>query len=604
MATFGVFAEYKHLVSKDAKVNESLSPFCEAIESEDIADYFPGHVHEFNEEYTHNGDNHYGYDGTETSGMCTKPGCNETSTREAEHKYSAIILDGYVNIADDYDGTSKADFYKVCELCGVVGDETFQSDKYINYIPCEHSFGEFIIEVEATCAVTGAKYRVCEKCSAKEWRILEKSPDAHTGNTVLVGVKQSNCSSDGYSGDLRCVDCGTVLSKGEILKKSNKHTYTEWEVLKPSTCISKGSKRRICYVCGHTEKVTISVFKGNHQGGQKILPEIPSTCGKEGMTARTVCGGCGEVFYGGEAIKSSGMHTFEYVASKGVKKATPYKDGYYYTHCSKCGVSSGEKIKINKVSKVVVHYVEYTGSTPKFLVAVWQGHFVINKKYYKVEFKSNKIGKTKMIITLGRMHTGTIVKDVTITPPKVKGVKCTAGQGSITVKWKKNSYCDGYRVTVTKGKTAKKFIIKGKNTTKKTIYDLKKGTYKISIQAYKTVKGKRVYSGRAAEKTIKVKRSAPKPPTKVKNLRASVSGSTLKLSWKKTKGVDGYKIYLKKSGYKKTITVKGSSKVKKTLKGLKKGKYSIKIRAYKKVEGRTIYGKYSATVKKKIKSHK
>lgn len=604
MATFGVFAEYKHLVSKDAKVNESLSPFCEAIEREDIADYFPGHVHEFNEEYAHNGDNHYGYDGTETSGMCTKPGCNETSTREAEHKYSAIILDGYVNIADDYDGTSKADFYKVCELCGVIGKEVFKSNLTFVYEPCVHRYSEFEITAEPNCSVTGAKCRNCQICSAVDWVILEKDPDRHNGDTVLLNFEPSSCISYGYTGDLCCADCGFVLEKGTVVKDFLKHSYTEWKTKRPATCTTKGLKQRSCWNCGHTETVETAIFKGNHQGGQKTLPEIPPTCGKDGMTQRTVCGGCGEVFYGGDLIEKNEEHNFVYVASKGVKKATPYEDGYYYTHCNVCGISSGEKYKINKVSDVKIHYIEYTGNTPKYLIAVWQGDYVIHKTYYTVEFGSNKIGATQLKITLGRMHTGTILKNVTITPPKVKGVKTTAGQGSVTVKWKKNNHCDGYRITLVKGKTTKKIIVKGKSTLKKTIYDLKKGTYKVTVDAYKTVKGKRVYTSRADESKVKISKSAPKPPTKVKSFKCTAGKGLLKLSWKKVKDADGYQVYITKRNYKKSFYVKGAGNLKKTVKGLKKGTYTIKVRAYKKVEGRTIYGKYSATVKKKIKSYK
>ena len=77
----------------------------------------------------------------------------------------------------------------------------------------------------------------------------------------------------------------------------------------------------------------------------------------------------------------------------------------------------------------------------------------------------------------------------------------------------------------------------------------------------------------------------------------------IKLSWKKIKGAKGYVIYRsakKSSGYKAIKTIKKGSTIKFTNKKLKKGKrYYYKIRAYKMVNGKRVFGKYS-----KVKSAK
>ena len=78
-----------------------------------------------------------------------------------------------------------------------------------------------------------------------------------------------------------------------------------------------------------------------------------------------------------------------------------------------------------------------------------------------------------------------------------------------------------------------------------------------------------------------------------------------KITWNKVEGAKGYQIqYSTKTNFKgkKTITVKSASATKKLIKKLKSGKkYYIRMRAYKIVDGQTLYTSYSAKKKVKIK---
>ena len=79
---------------------------------------------------------------------------------------------------------------------------------------------------------------------------------------------------------------------------------------------------------------------------------------------------------------------------------------------------------------------------------------------------------------------------------------------------------------------------------------------------------------------------------------ASASYDKLRLSWEPMSGVDGYQIYraTSKSGkYAKIATVKGASNATYTNTGRTCGtRYYYKLRAYKKIGGKTVYSKYSA----------
>jgi len=97
--------------------------------------------------------------------------------------------------------------------------------------------------------------------------------------------------------------------------------------------------------------------------------------------------------------------------------------------------------------------------------------------------------------------------------------------------------------------------------------------------------------------------SSLKKPAKVKKLKLKRAKNKKKMtvSWKKVSGASGYQIqYSIKANFKsaKKVTVKKASKVKATIKKLKKGKkYYVRVRAYKTADGTKAYGAWSAKKK-------
>lgn len=88
-----------------------------------------------------------------------------------------------------------------------------------------------------------------------------------------------------------------------------------------------------------------------------------------------------------------------------------------------------------------------------------------------------------------------------------------------------------------------------------------------------------------------------KKPYKVKNLKAvKKTKTTVSLKWGKRKG-SGYEVWMaksKKGTYKKVKTLTSSGRNTYKVKRLKSGKkYYFKVRAYKKVNGKKIYGAFS-----------
>ena len=103
---------------------------------------------------------------------------------------------------------------------------------------------------------------------------------------------------------------------------------------------------------------------------------------------------------------------------------------------------------------------------------------------------------------------------------------------------------------------------------------------------------------------VKAEQDAFEILAKVKIKKVKGAKKKITVTWKKADGAKGYEILVAKNkkGTKaaKTYTVKKNA-AKKVIKKLKKGKYFVKVRAYKTIKGNTIYGKYSKVKKVKVR---
>ena len=104
-------------------------------------------------------------------------------------------------------------------------------------------------------------------------------------------------------------------------------------------------------------------------------------------------------------------------------------------------------------------------------------------------------------------------------------------------------------------------------------------------------------------KTSSTNKVTVSKPTKVKSVKPTAKKKKLNVKWKKVSGATGYEVIYATNN--KFTKGKKTAKVKKnkiTIKRLKsKKKYFVKVRAYKTVNGNTSYGKWSKTVKVKVK---
>ncbi len=78
-------------------------------------------------------------------------------------------------------------------------------------------------------------------------------------NTEVKGAVAATCTTDGYTGDTYCTDCGKLLVKGEVIPATG-HAFGDWIVLTEANCTDDGLMIRTCATCGHSETEVIPAY--------------------------------------------------------------------------------------------------------------------------------------------------------------------------------------------------------------------------------------------------------------------------------------------------------------------------------------------------------
>ena len=162
-----------------------------------------------------------------------------------------------------------------------------------------------------------------------------------------------------------------------------------------------------------------------------------------------------------------------------------------------------------------------------------------------------------------------------------------------TISGIKNKYYTGKAVKLSLSvKVGSKTLTEGVDYT--VSYKNNKAVGKASV----TIKGKGKYSG----KVIKTFKICPKKTT-LKSVSSPASGK-LKVTYSKQSGVSGYQItYATDKSFTKNKASRSSTKLSKTITGLKAGKtYYVKVRTFKTVNDVRYYSGYSEVKKVKIKA--
>ena len=95
------------------------------------------------------------------------------------------------------------------------------------------------VEIAATCTEMGTTRYTCECGYTYTAKDVDIDPNNHVGGTEVRGDYAEDCGNDGYTGDIWCLDCETIIEEGQVIPATGAHTGGE------ATCISKA----VCDVC-------------------------------------------------------------------------------------------------------------------------------------------------------------------------------------------------------------------------------------------------------------------------------------------------------------------------------------------------------------------
>ena len=240
-----------------------------------------------------------------------------------------------------------------------------------------------------------------------------------------------------------------------------------------------------------------------------------------------------------------------------------------------------------------------------FIVNYLSGEITLNI------LNENYEGKVRLSVK-NKVANKSAIKDIIISkekivepkPNKVSGIKATLNSyNSIKLTWNKavngaNGYAV-YRSTSKDGKYTLRKTITSKNTIEFTDTGLDTNTtYYYKVRAYRMIADKKKY-GSYSEIVC------AKPVLSKTTITVSSKSKKATIKWNKVLGASGYKVYSATSSngtysLKKTITSINTLSYTNT--NLVSGKtYYYKVRAYRNVNGKVVYGPYSAVKSKKIK---
>ncbi len=508
-----------------------------------------------------------------------------------------------------------------CSMCGKVTVEQ-------ETIPAlGHDMGDYKVTKEPTCTAQGKRVATCSRCSEEVSEAIEKL--SHDENVTVKAVA-ATCTKSGKTEGKKCSMCGKVIveqetipalghdmgdykvteeptctAQGEETAKCSRcdkeetksipklgHGYNDYEVTKEPTCTAMGEKTAFCSRCNQTVKEDVARLP--HE--ETVIAAVEPTCTKNGKTQGKKCGNCGRVLEEQQTVEKLGHHMKESV----VTKATAENHGEILKQCSRCEESETQRVYMIKTVKAAKDRYAYNGKTPKVSVKVIDSQKNVLKEgedYTVSAGDAKKVGSHTAKIVFKGKYEGSAKVSFDIVPGRTAKIKASESTSYIKLTWQKVSGATGYRVYQYDSKTKSYKLltsIKGKNTY--TVKKLKSGTaYKFAVKAYTKLSDGSVYWGTSVKAEFGTKPAAV-------SLTAKAGTRSAALTWSKASGASGYQIYYatsKNGDYKKLKSTKELS-YKKT--GLTKGRtYYFKVRAYKKVSGKTLYGAFSDIKSVKVK---
>lgn len=207
-----------------------------------------------------------------------------------------------------------------CSRCDATKDVT-------EIEPTGHSFGEWTVSKDSTCVAGGQKTRKCETCGYTEYEDTDIDPDAHEWEEDYTIDKEPTCTTEG-SKSIHCSRCDAT--KDSTVIPVTDHTYGEWEVVTPSTCIENGVKKHACIHCGFEQT---GIIEPAHEWEDSRTVDIAPSCTEQGEDS-VHCRNCDER----KDIKEISLKGHDWSEWKTLVEPTITSEGKANRSCNVCGI--------------------------------------------------------------------------------------------------------------------------------------------------------------------------------------------------------------------------------------------------------------------------
>ena len=172
------------------------------------------------------------------------------------------------------------------------------------------------------------------------------------------------------------------------------------------------------------------------------------------------------------------------------------------------------------------------------------------------------------------------------------------GSGNLRIYWRTRTDVDGYQIKWSKDPNNATGTKTSSHSARNNV--IREGldvgsTYYVQVRTYQVLGGEKIYSRWSGKKSLKLTRTL----TGTSLSSVTKSGTTIKVSWKKTSGVEGYQVRFSDSASftsPKTASAAGASKLSLSKGGFAKGKtWYVQVRTYKTAsDGTRYYSPWSA----------
>ena len=184
-----------------------------------------------------------------------------------------------------------------------------------------HSYGNWTVTKEPTCAENGTKIGTCLTCGHETIETISATSHSYGEWTV---TKEPTCTEVGVKAVV-CLECGEAKTTTIPVIA---HAYGEWVTVHEPTCTASGVAMQTCLACGY-EKTRTVYATGHYYGSWTVMQE--ATCTTEGWEV-IACQTCG--FESTATIPALG-HTFDNWFT--ILKPTCTNEGKETVFCSVCG---------------------------------------------------------------------------------------------------------------------------------------------------------------------------------------------------------------------------------------------------------------------------